>query len=243
MRELSGVAFFCELLARADEQGKLADVKNASSLCEFALQSIIAREYAKELLTETQITRQDLVDFLEAAASEQLVSGFAGIPVEELRIDAETYSARDMSPEDQQQLVTRLVQLALFERSSDATKVNFVHEILGFYLLAKSLISSLANRPDFFATSMDNPNVLARGELLRLLAELINSQNLQENVWKVLKSGFLPDAAFRGIIQAAVLAGSTAIPETIRRDQFSNLNLEGVSFSRVNLQGARFDNA
>lgn len=241
-RELSDLALFCEFLAQVFEQGKLADVKNASSLCQLALENIIEREYEKKLLIETQITREDLFDFLEAAAAEQLVSDFAGVAVEELRVDAETYSAMDMSPEDRQQLVARLIQLAVFERSSDTTKVTFVHEILGFYLLALSLVSSLAKRPDFFATSMDNPNILARGILLGLLAELINSQNLQESVWSLLHSRFLPDAAFRGIIQAAVLAGTTAIPETIRSEQFCNRNLEGVNFSRVDLRRARFDN-
>ena len=242
-RELSDNPYFCEVLADTYKSDGLPQFLSAYSLCELALRKLISREYEKNLILESQMTIDNVWDFLEAAAAENLFAGFGGFRSTNFGFNAETFSAPGMSVDQTDQLVMRLMQLPVFTKSTNETKVAFVHEILAFYLLARSLVRGLEARPDFFASSMDNPSLLARRMLLQLVSELIAARSIQDKLWTLLAATFLPDAAFRTILQIAILADPGELPKPIRERQLSNKNLAGLRFQRLNLQETRFDNS
>ena len=242
-RQLSDNAFYCTLLADLYEQGDHREGFTASQLCDTALQGMLEREYSKGIISKAKVAPDELVEVLEAAAEENLKNGFAGIPVEELRTIAELICSAGMSGDEIQDLVMRLVQLPVFTRSRDATSIDFVHEIIGLFLLARSLVHVLKRDPDEFIRKMDEPLLLGRDVLLRLIAEKAMTSGLSKDLWMVLSSSRIGADAFRVILQIAILAAPAELPSTIKESGFTNANLEAVRFESMDLSKANFQNS
>lgn len=239
--ELAGNPFFCGLLADSFESGNLVQVDSAAALCGLAVDALIQREYGKGLLGGGSIQPADVLEFIQSAAEENLKSEFSGIPIEGLRNDAQIFVAPGMTSEQADELVNRLVQLPIFARSADPAMVEFAHEILAFYLLAQSMVTSAARRDDFSLRGMDNPALMARGILIRLLSEVLRQQGLGKKMWDFLVRSAGGDAAFRAILQTAIMTDPGGMPPIVKEKFLSQRDLHGIRFRCLDLRGAHFD--
>jgi hypothetical protein len=148
-----------------------------------------------------------------------------------------------MSADEIQDLVMRLVQLPVFTRSRDARSVDFVHEIVGLFLLASSSVHLLRRDADEFVRKMDEPLLLGRDVLLRLIAENVVNLGLSKDLWMLLSLSRIGPDAFRVILQIAILAAPTELPSRIKESCFTNANLESVRFENVDLSRSNFQNS
>ena len=211
-RELLKSPYFDSVLADAVEAGEHTVLSSAGELCKFALGKILAREFGK--IGTGVINEADTWELLEAAAVENLDEAFGGVLVESLRADARTFSVQGMSQAEEDELVMRLVQLPVFVRSGASDRLLFSHEILSFYLLARSLAKSLAQRSDNFVTKMARQNLLPNALLLQLLGEEIKTKELDHSLLHLLNSlVYGSEIAFRNILQVAIYLKPGTFPD------------------------------
>ena len=241
LRSLSDNAFYCRVIGDMFDRPERPNAKDASAVCAFALVHILEREYEKGVISKSKINQTELLDVLEAAAAEDLREDFKGIPVEELNFIAEAICTQPLSNEEQDDFVMRLVQLPIFTRSDSAGKVTFTHEILGYYLIARSLAKSLSLNAREFCQKVGNDNLLARGTLLDLLAERIKALGLVPELWRILAEVNMTEDAYRVVLQVAIIADPTGIPQALKTTGLSHRKLGSVVFRDIYLSGAVFD--
>ena len=241
LKALSDNAFYCRIIADMFEQGQTQGAETASGVCEFALSEIIGREYQKGLIKKAKINEEELRQVLEACAAEDLAGGFTGIPIEELQMIAEISCTHTRSPEETEDFVMRLVQLPVFTSSQFGGKVEFTHEILGYFLLANHLVRSLKSSPSSFIRFLDNEHFLGKGALLTLLADEVRKASATRTVWSMLTTETLSEAGFRVLLQLAILSDPLGIPGNFAGGFLSHKKLAGVRFTHLGLKGAAFD--
>jgi hypothetical protein len=242
-RHLSDNPFYCRLLADLYSIGVLIGELTESALCDRALDQMLEREYSKGVISRAKVNLTELRDVLEAAAEENLKNDFAGVPIDELRTIAEIICSAGMSVQEKDDLVMRLVQLPVFARSRDGTAVDFVHEITGFFLLARSLVRLLKRDSDEFVRKMDKASLIGRDALIRLIAENITFEGLSDRLWNLMESPRLPANSLRAILQTAVVAAPAGLPAAVKQHWFAHRSLEGVRLRNMDLREANFQNS
>jgi hypothetical protein len=240
-RYLSDNPFYCRLLADLYSSGASFDQLTESALCERALHDILEREYNKGVITKAKINPTELNDVLEAAAEENLKNDFAGVPIDELRTIAEISCSQGMSPQEQEDLVMRLVQLPVFTRSRDSTSVIFVHEIIAFFLLARSLVRLVKRDQDEFVRKMDKASLIGRDALMRLIAESVQAERI--SLWPLIESPRLPVDSLRTILQTVIMAAPRDLPVAVKEHWLAHRSLEGIRFRNMDLRSANFQNS
>jgi hypothetical protein len=241
LRALSDNAFYCRIISDAFERDQQVSARDASSVCEFALAQMLDREYEKGVILKAKINPEELREMLQAVAAEDFVGEFTGIPVEEVRGIADVVAPSSLSPEEKEDFLMRLVQLPIFARAETAGKVKFTHEILGYYLVASHLAAQLHRSHRDFCMSLDKESVLGRRALLDLLAEKIKAMGSASDLWQCLATINMPETAYRVVLQLAIIADPTGMPDAIKNVGLKHRSLNSLQFIGLDLAGAAFD--
>jgi len=248
---LSSSPFYLQLLAEQFEAGQLKAAYGEEELLSDALAGIIDREYDKGLLSADVVSRNDILEYLEALAYEDLEEGFVGIPVDEARSWAELTLPSRLDEQQWDHLVANLTQLALFTRGNLGT-IRFSQEVLEHYLLALGLIRLFdANASDALIRRVSIRAIPPDWVTLKVTAQHIRkSGRIRAMLPLIAQAGDRP-LAFKNLTQVALYASDgPIIGQEIpfeHRDLsgivFAGLDLTGVSFRGCDLTDAEFHNS
>src|SRR5207248_5121720 len=130
LSDLSSTPYYCDLLAGEHRAGKLKDSYSESQLLRDAISSILNREYDKGLLDRDLVPEDEVMEFLEALAAEDMAAGFEGVGADKIKLLAQVILPPDLGPTELERFPIHLSQLALFSQGTSGVAVRFAHEIL-----------------------------------------------------------------------------------------------------------------
>ncbi len=247
--ELASTPYYCDLLA--DDypfSGSERDYTEQSVL-ERALAGIVRREREEKNLLNI-IGADDVDDrlreFVRSCAAESLSEGFRGIPVADVRENAEASLPTLSNEEEIERYVTQMSQMPVFSQG-EFGRLRFAQEPLEHYLVSDYLIEVFARNPE------DAFMAIGRCELpvnvVRLVSAAMISRGLHETIWPLLRGKFSEQSnsgsnALKIAVQLSSgtdwLAGDKLQAMNLSRLQFSNHNLRDVSFNGSDLTNTDF---
>ena len=251
--------FINVLMAELFEEDKLSLETDELSLIGDAIDNIIARDYAKDLLDPAIISHETVLELFEAVAEDDLHHDFTGVPVDNVREFAQLLLPIDLEDDDRRVFVEQMTNLAMFTRSQDG-HLQFSQEILEHYLIGKALARRFANGSSFIAGLNLHwfPREWVTGQVL---TEGIVNDHLTEDIRAQVMQASNRPTAFRNLAQLLSNAlsdtGERLAVDLNNRDlrglRFQGLDLRGesligadltdVAFVNCNLQEARFEDA
>ncbi len=248
---LCGTPYYAELLARRVETGE--DVR-ATSLSEIellgdAVESIVSREYEKDLLSENVVSKEDVLEVVQEAAVMEIESGTRGISVDDISDLAELVLPMDLDEESRDRVENQMVQLSVFQQASERGRVRFAQDVIFEYLIGKRAAQHLRTNPVRFSTLLSWQRLPPDSVALRVLRTLVAQFNASEDLQITLSNASASPIAFVNILQ--VILGMPNASDMLREVSlerqdlsgitFSNLRLDGVSLRGANLEATHFD--
>jgi len=264
LRKLSGLPYYCFLLADEFEGGRLREFADDSSLVEHAVSGIISREVGKGLLSPDRFEHEGLEAWIETVGLEAYEAGFKGISVVELREYARMVLRDDLTRNELSDTLTSMVQFPLFAPGARPGLVTFQHELIGEYLAARYLLGKVGQRAPWVARSLRRHSDFGDSLIARYMAkELGKRPDYTEAVVRALREQPLVENEFANLLDLLLL--STPRSDIVRssgisvegrdlsyvrfidRDlggvSFRNCDLSSTLFRRCNLQNARLEGA
>jgi hypothetical protein len=176
LKSLSRLPYYCDLLGKTFELGKLEDFIDDFSLLDYAVAEIIEREKAKDLLKPEDFQSNGLNEWLETVASDFFASGFKGIN----RLDIETYAKLVLDPNlsdpERENAITTLVQFPLFAPGAEPGVLTFEHELIAEYLAGRYWSDRLLRYPQKTAQALGNRPDLSDSLIARYIADQLSKQ-------------------------------------------------------------------
>lgn len=249
LNDLASTPYYCDLLSQQFTDGQLREEYSESSLLEHALESLINRDYSKDFIDKALVKLEDVIAYLEAAASQDFERGFQGVSVHDAKEWARILLPAQLEENEQERLSSQMVNLALFSHGNPGY-IRFSQEILEHYLLGRRFILIFDDRTRNNALLRE----LAQREIpsdwltVRLIVEHIRHTNQFGHLISLTCEAVAYPMAFKNLLRIAVLCAQepTALRNIPyeRRDLsglvFDGLDLHGVSFSGCNLTDTEF---
>jgi len=264
LQSLSGIPFYCRLLADEFAQDGSPTVSDDITLIEHVVSKMIEREVDKGLLPLEQFMPNGLNDWLETVAWEFYGKGSAGLRKPDIEEYAEVVLRPELSPEERSHIITSFLQNPLFARGSESGLLTFEHELIAEYLTGRYVLNSIETYTKLIATSLGVRNDLADSFILRYIASKLTRQPEKlQAVIDTLRANELPDHGFANLLQLFLLAAPTRDAvranristegkslkylqfrdQDLREVSFRNCDLSGTSFKACGLQNAHFEGA
>lgn len=240
--ELASTPYYCELLTQEYPAIGSGRDYTEQSILERALTGIVKREREEKNLLD--ITGADDVDdrlreFIRSCAAESLSEGFRGIPVDDVRENAEASLPTLSNEEDIEKYVTQMSQMPVFAQG-EYGRLRFAQEPLEHYLVSDYLIKAFNRNPD------DAFMAIGRCELpsnvVRLVSEAMISQGLDETIWPLLRGKF-SEQSYSGSNALKIAVQLSSGTDRLARDQLQTLNLSRLQFLNHDLRDVSFDGA
>lgn len=236
---LSGVPFYCGLLLDQFKSGQVQDFTNDIALLDGAVRSMVEREVGKGLLNLSMLEANGLSEWLELVACDYVERGQVS------REDAQGYGsmvvAKGVTPAEQENLLTTLLQFPLFAGGPESGTVRFAHDLIAELLAARGHLKTLKRSPADVARQLAGID-LAEPNLIRFMAWEASEPHI-EAVAMALRGADLPGHSFAVLLALYLLAKSDH--ELLRRAGIllEGRDLTGVEFTDRDLSGQSFRTA
>jgi len=262
LESLSSLPYYCDLLRKEFEQGKLEEFTDDFALAAHTVSEIIEREKDKGLLNPEDFQPHGLNEWLETVAAEFHTTNFRGID----RADMETYAMlvlnAELSEEERQNAITTLIQFPLFAPGLEPGVLAFEHELIAEYLAGHYWLRRLISDPGRVARELGTQVDFGDSFIARYMASQIPTQPRGiQNLVEALRMEALPGRAFTNLLQLLLLASPAKdlltrhkvvikgcdlsqvrfIARDIEGYSFTNCNLSSTVFRECNLRDARFE--
>ena len=251
LMKLCGTPYYAELLAERVEQGSLEGIPDdysEMSLVNDAIDAIMDREYKKEQLQESIISRDDLIDVISQVAVAELENDNRGVPTDEIGELADFVLPSDLSDPERERWTAAICRLPYFRAASERQRVRFAQDLIFEHQIGIRTALYFAVNPVRFAQLLDcrpfPPDSLA----LRVLRSRVEELAADEELLTRIASATGSPNAFRNMLQVLLGLPSCArllIHAPLERQDlsgltFSDLSLTGVSLRGANLESTRF---
>lgn len=254
---LASTPFYCRLLT--DEfAGSFEGNFSEQWLLDRAIDRIIEREHGKGLLAPVGV--DDVRDFIEAVAAEDLSSRFRGVSVSTASDLAHVVLPDELHDEDEiERFLTQMTQVPTFKRGADDGgplgsygTLRFAQESLEHYLVANYLVKQFRDRDRSGAFFNDISSCDLPQDVTRFVAEqLIDLEPAESTVSRLSARMAEQSTVGRNALGIAVqLANGTGLLKragvrlegmNLSRLQFVRHDLSGVSFDGSDLTNTTFD--
>lgn len=249
---LCGTPYYCELIAdrvRTTIGAGITEVPE-TELVKDAITSMLDREYDKKLFDENRFSKDFLYETVRDAAKLQLEGAARGIEVGKFT-DVIDYWASELTPEEREAVVNRVLQLSLFTRTADSGRIRFTHDVIYEYLIAEHAQLWYGNDPSKLVDLLNWEPFPPDSIALRIVANFIDARGASDDLRPLLlrtrSSGY--EVAFRNLLAIALrlrdaahlLADARLEGQNLSGLTFSGLKLDGVSMRDANLESTTFD--
>jgi len=227
------------LLSQQFTDGQLREEYSEASLLEHALESLIKRDYDKGFIDKALIRTEDVIAFLEAAASQDFERGFQGVSVHDAKEWARILLPSQLDENEQERLSSQMISLGLFSHGSPGY-IRFSQDILEHYLLGRRFISIFDDRTRKDALLRE----LAQRELpsdwltVRLVVEHVRRTNQFGYLQSLVREAVIYPTAFKNLLKIALLCPEE--PTALRSIPYERHDLSGLVFDGLDLQGISF---
>lgn len=234
---LSGIPYFYSLLIDAFSDGELSKDLDEKQLLRSTVDRLLRRDIEKGIVDTAVTAVQDVIEFAESVAVEDLRNGFQGVPVEVVREWAQYILPDDLAPDQRNRWLANLTQLAFF-MSGGLGQIQFSQELIEQFLLGQALLRALDNRRDTFLQLLSVRQLPWDWLAVRILADGVAARGrvgdlsvaAAEHVGRVI--------LFKNLIQVLLLAGITT--DALRQLPLEQRDLAGVAFRDMDLSGVSF---
>jgi len=240
LSSLAATAYYCSLLIDRFEHGDLKDGYSERELIGDALSAVIEREYGKTALRQDAASHEELRDYMEAIAAQDLQDGFVGVPVSTARELAEVVLPAGLSRGELDKLVRSLVQIPLFS-TAGAGSLRFAQEPMEHYLIARSVARQLRAGEASVVRLLGATQLPRDGIAMRILSDAIREENLIQSVEELSFRAVGQPLALKNVLQ--MLLGARPGPANPRllpleRQDLSGLEIVDQDLSTVSLRGS-----
>ncbi len=234
---LSGIPYYLSLIVDAFNEGRLANEPDEVDLLSTAVNSILARDTEKGILDPAVTREEDVVQFAESIAVEDLRSDFRGVPVDVAKDWARLILPPDMAPEEAERWVSNLTQLALFSLGG-LGQIQFAQELVEQYLLGQALLRALDDRPETFQKLLSIRQLPRDWLAVRIVGQGIRKRARRGDLITAATANLHRPVLFRNLLLLLLSANATS--EELRTLPLDQKDLSGIAFSRIDLSGFSF---
>jgi hypothetical protein len=239
---LASNPYYCEMLSAQFEIGEMRSSYSILELLQVALADIIRRDHRKKppALDPNVLTEKVVTDFAEAMAATDLEEGFAGVGIDDARELALLSLPAGLTPDTEERLRDQLTKAGLFA-SGSMGRLRFAQEVLEQFLLGRWLAQVFfRNPPDVLprlALRQLNPDSISA----KVFADEVRAKKGESRLLDLLPSATDRPAAFKNVLQVAMLAGAPI--SDLPAGLLENRDLSAMSFVRSDLSEASLRNS
>ena len=250
LHDIASLPYLCDLLVKEFNEGRLTYTLSPAQLIANAAESMVRREYDKELaLAEEVMPLDDVLTFAQDLAQKDMEGGFQGISPSEVSEWARDW-AELVWPEDideRSRFELQMSQMAFFERGA-AGRLKFVHEILELYLIGMKYIDYLkGGEKEYFVDALSHWEFPSDSITLDLLSGYFSDQMRREDVESITFGSFRKPKALKNMLQLLNnskfgygFLGKGLEKKDLSGLKFSDVDFNGVSFAGCNLDTTEF---
>jgi hypothetical protein len=235
--ELSSTPYYCDLLVQQYQSGTFGDSYSESALLRSAVSNIVNREYNKGLLDKDLVPEDEVVQFLEALAAEDMEGGFQGVEADAVKDWAQIVLPSDLGDEDLKVFLVHMSQLALFTQGPLTGNIRFAQEILEYFLLGQYLSRLLDRDAEVFLRRLAVRQIRADWITLKVVAEHVRASGKLPDLLDLTHQASCP-TAFKNVVQTAALGADA--PGVLRQIGFERRDLSGMLFRGLDFSGVSF---
>ena len=253
LHEMASLPYYCDLLVQQFNDGQLRDTYSSAQLVEITAESMITREYAKDLvLSEEVLAADDVLIFAQDMAEEDLKGGFHGVPPSNITDWAQYWADLRWAPEEvneRNRFELQMSQIAFFEQGAFG-RLKFVHEILELYLIGTRYVKYLKQGESAsFIEAFSHWEFPANSITMEILSGYCGQEMNRLDIENLTFQSINRPKAFKNMLQLLSVAhfdgsflGSSAVKKDLSGITFCDINLQGVSFAGCNLDTTEFHN-
>ena len=235
--DLATNPYYCRLLADEFSAGSPIENMSAVQLLDQALSSIISRDYEKSFLEEAIISEQDVLEFFEAIAVEDLKRGLLGVSVEVPREMAELVLPADIEGDRLASMVGQMSRLGLFA-PTETGNIQFAQEILEQHLIGRAAAKVVKDTDRLLQVLAIRP-LHADWQSMRTLAVAVQDQGAHAALARSLPEASGRPTAFRNLVQLLALSAPSQ-DAGIQGSVLNHMDLAAVRFTSLDLAGYSF---
>jgi len=247
---LSKLPFYCSLLLDQYREKEALDSFNHDvDLLEYVIECMIEREKEKKVLDIDLFEPNGLDDWLQQIAANYLESGYSDIDINEAILYGKVVLRDGVSEQDENHVLTSLLQFPLFRPGADVGRFSFDHELIAEVLASRKYLDTLSKQPITVARILSTSPLQDATIHHFIAARLVEKQRTA--IRKALHVEELSGRTFGVLLTLLML--SSEDPEMMQnltasmeeRDLsgavFKNLNLSKLSFRNSDLSFCVFD--
>ena len=251
LTDIASLPYYCDLLVQQFNDGHLRDAYSPAQLIQTAAESIIEREYRKELaLTPDVMPPEDVLVFAQDLAQKDLVDGFQGVSPSEVTEWAKDW-AELVWPEDdgdeRNRFELQMSQIAFFEQGA-AGRLKFVHEILELYLIGLQYVDYLRrDEVAYFIDAFNHWEFPANSITLEVLSDYCVQEMRHQDIENITFQSINRPKAFKNMLQLLSVSrfdgrflGNSLMGKDLSGIKFFDMNFRSVSFAGCNLDTTEF---
>jgi len=251
LKTLSSIPYYCNILLDAFKDNKELNFKNNLDVLEYAVKNIIEQREVeeKELFSFDNFHggREEFYEWLGTVALYTYQNDFQAIQSEEVKELAKTILNQDLPEDERNNIITSLIQIALFSRGADRDTVGFKHELIAEYLAAKCMARKLGKEPlRKIAANLSNRVDFANSIMCKYLAsQLAEKPGIEDEIITTLKTESFPnrERGFANLLQIILDSKLPSSKDLLRDAKFmENRNLQGLQIYNIDLTKASFRN-
>jgi hypothetical protein len=264
LRQLSGLPFYCNWLAKSFEKDQHKQFVNDYALIDFAVEAMLAREMdggdqdnkeeGKALIREEDFIPGGLNVWLQEVADAFCASNYAGVPTSQVEEFAHFVLRDELSTEERQNAITSLTRFPLFASGKSETAssvVAFKHELIAEYLTGQYWYPRLLKDAIASAYELGMRTAFITSLTARYLAERLSDSSGLEVLAQALKARNTRGTAFTTLLRLMLMASPrkdiiTEFQIKLEGHDLSHIifverDLENVSFNGCGLSNTVFE--
>ncbi len=250
LRDIASLPYLCDLLVRESIEGRLTEIASSTQLIANAAESIIHREYSKELaLTEEVMSTGDVLTFAQDFAQKDMEGGFRGVSPSEVKEWAKDWAELvwPEETEEQSRFELQMSQIAFFEQGA-AGRLKFVHEILELYLIGRKYVDYLRRKEfTYFIDAFSHWEFPADSITLDIVSQYCTREIARQDVENITFQSLNRPKAFKNMLQLLSISNldgrfldNSAVKKDLSGIKFRDMNFQDVSFAGCNLDATEF---
>jgi hypothetical protein len=234
---LSGIPYYYKLIVDAFRTGTLSGDIDEVTLLSMAFRSILQRDVEKGIVNLSVTPEEDVVEFAESIAVEDMRNGFRGVSIDVARDWARLILPPDLPEGAADRWLASLTQLALFSRGG-LGQIQFTQELIEQYLLGQALVRALENRRETFLQLLSLRQLPRDWLAMRILADHVAARQIRGDLVTTAAEHVSRGVLFKNLVQLVLLAGAN--PQELRVLPLEQRDLSGVCFPRVDMSEISF---
>lgn len=250
LQALSGLPFYCDLLAAQFEAGRMGDFADDVALLNYVIDEMLVREQKKGLLDLNLLEPDGLMDWLEQIALDYVEGQrYADISRDAALEYGQIVLKQGLSEAERVHMLTSLLQFPLFRAGDMTGKVAFTHDLIAEALAARAYLRLLAKQARQTVGRLSSRLDRDDPTLLRFIAGRLDEET-RHVLEQELRQGNLPSRGLPVILSLLLLTdpdrslirrlGPSLEAQDLTRLDFADRDLSGVSFRRADLSHVTF---